>query len=94
MFVVNDFTSLDQRYLDKLSRSIQNSPSKRFREVIVIHNFKEVENQEILEHIWNEQVCQMYQSGNKQTTIVAAINPMTNKLEEKSVSWFKSTYTR
>ena len=51
--VVNDFTSLDQRYLDKLSRNLQNSPSKTFREIIVIHNLKEVESQEILEHVWN-----------------------------------------
>ena len=29
---VNDFTSLDQRYLDKLTRNLQNS-SKDFREV-------------------------------------------------------------
>ena len=30
--VVNDFTSLDQRYLDKLTRNLQNS-NKPFREV-------------------------------------------------------------
>ena len=29
--VVNDFTSLDQRYLDKLTRSLQNS-KKHFKE--------------------------------------------------------------
>ena len=29
--VVNDFTSLDQRYLDKLTRNLQNSSSKSFR---------------------------------------------------------------
>lgn len=52
IFVVNDFTSLDQRYLDKLTRSLHNSPQKSFREVIVIHNFKEVESKEILYHIW------------------------------------------
>jgi hypothetical protein len=42
--VVNDFTSLDQRYLDRLSRSLQNAPNKTFREIIVIHNLKEVES--------------------------------------------------
>ena len=44
IFVVNDFTSLDQRFLDKLSRALQSSVTKTFREVIVIHNFKEVES--------------------------------------------------
>ncbi len=61
IFVVNDFTSLDQRYLDKLTRSLHNSPYKSFREVIVIHNFKEVESKEILDHIWETQVKEIYQ---------------------------------
>lgn len=94
LFVVNDFTSLDQRYLDKLTRSLQNSPSKGFREVIVIHNFKEVENQDILSHIWETQVKQIYSNGSEQFTKVAARNPLTGKLEEKTVSWFKSPFTR
>ena len=94
LFVVNDFTSQDQRYQDKLTRSLQNSPSKAFREVIVIHNFKEVENQDILSHIWETQVKQIYSQGHEQFTKVAARNPLTGKLEEKTVSWFKSPFTR
>lgn len=50
--VVNDFTSLDQRYLDRLSRNLSRSPTKTFREIIVIHNLKELESPEILEHVW------------------------------------------
>lgn len=65
LFVVNDFTSLDQRYLDKLSRSLQTTASKGFREVIVIHNFKEVESEEILEHIWKTQVKDIYPEGSE-----------------------------
>ena len=94
IFVVNDFTSLDQRYLDKLTRSLHNSPNKSFREVIVIHNFKEVESEEILNHIWEIQVKQIYENGSVQKTVVAAMNPLTSKLEEKPVIWFKSDYTR
>lgn len=94
LFVVNDFTSLDQRYLDKLSRSLQSSPNKTFREVIVIHNFKEVESTEILEHLWQTQVQQIYTEGSEQFTLVAAKNPLTDKLEEKKVKWFKSPFTR
>lgn len=94
LFVVNDFTSLDQRYLDKLSRSLQTTANKSFREVIVIHNFKEVEGQDILDHIWETQVKQIYSDGSTQQTLVAAKNPMTGKLEEKKVTWFKSPFTR
>ena len=94
LFVVNDFTSLDQTYLDKLSRSLHTSAKKSFREVIVIHNFKEVESQEILDHIWETQVKDIYPEGHVQTTMVAATNPMTGILEEKQVTWFKSPFTR
>lgn len=94
LFVVNDFTSLDQRYLDKLSRSLQTTANKGFREVIVIHNFKEVEGQDILDYIWENQVKQIYSDGSTQHTLVAAKNPLTGKLEEKKVTWFKSPFTR
>lgn len=94
LFVVNDFTSLDQRYLDKLSRSLQTSATKSFREVIVIHNFKEVESESILEHIWETQVRSIYSDGSTQKTLVAAKNPLNGKLEAKQVTWFKSPFTR
>ena len=48
--VVNDFTSLDQRYLDKLTRNLQNS-KKIFKEVIVVHNCKTVMEESVLEHM-------------------------------------------
>lgn len=91
--VVNDFTSLDQRYLDKLTRSLQNS-SKVFREVIVIHNLKEVTSAQVLAHVWETQVTQIYSGGSRMSTQVAAMNPNTHKLEEKHVEWFKTKYSR
>jgi hypothetical protein len=36
---------------DKLTRSLQNS-MKTFREVIVVHNLKEVMSRNVLEHLW------------------------------------------
>ncbi|KRX05357.1 P-loop containing nucleoside triphosphate hydrolase [Pseudocohnilembus persalinus] len=92
--VVNDFTSLDQRYLDRISRNLQNSTSKTFREIIVIHNLKEVESQEILEHAWENQVTQIYKNGMKQQTKVAAYDAQSEQVIEKSVAWFKTQYTR
>ncbi|CAK70642.1 unnamed protein product (macronuclear) [Paramecium tetraurelia] len=92
--VVNDFTSLDQRYLDRLSRNLQQSPNKTFREIIVIHNLKDVESTEILEHVWSTQVTQIYANGTLQKTKVAALNPINKQLLEKHVLWFKTPYTR
>ena len=91
--VVNDFTSLDQRYLDKLTRGLQNS-SKVFKEVIVVHNLKEVTSAQVLAHVWENQVTSIYSGGNRMSTQVAAVNPETGKLEEKHVEWFKTKYSR
>ena len=49
------------------------------REIIVVHNLKEVESGEILEHLWETQVTQIYGSGSVQRTKVAAINPINSK---------------
>lgn len=84
--VVNDFTSLDQRFLDKITRSLQNSSTKSFREVIVVHNLKDVEDREVMNHIWETQVTQIYGSGSIQSTKVAAIASATGKLTEKTVN--------
>jgi hypothetical protein len=62
--VVNDFTSLDQRYLDKISRNLQNTSRKHFKEVIVVHNLKDVENRSVLDHMWTNQVTMIYGHGN------------------------------
>jgi len=91
--VVNDFTSLDQRYLDKLTRNLQGS-KKDFREVIVVHNCKEVIDEETLRYVWETQVTAIYGSGTPQTTLVAAVDPSTHKLIEKAVGWFKTPFSR
>jgi HSP20 family molecular chaperone IbpA len=94
IFVVNDFTSLDQRFLDKITRGLQYSSSKNFREVIVVHNLKEVDSVDVINHLWETQVTQIYGSGSVMKTRVAAINPTNNQLEEKDVSWFKTEFSR
>jgi hypothetical protein len=55
---------------------------------------KEVESEEVLDHLWQNQVTQIYGSGMIQKTKVAATNPTTGSLEEKQVVWFKTNYSR
>jgi HSP20 family molecular chaperone IbpA len=90
--VVNDFTSLDQRYLDKLARTLQAS-TKSFREVIVVHNFKDVTSASVLEHLWDTQVTQIYNGGGTMKTHVAARDEK-GVLRDKTVVWFKTQYSR
>ena len=91
--VVNDFTSLDQRYLDKITRNLQHS-KKDFREVIVVHNCKEVIDEDTLRHVWETQVTTIYGTGTPQNTKVAAVDLVTHQLVEKSVGWFKTPFSR
>ena len=91
--VVNDFTSLDQRYLDRLTRSLQNS-KKVFQEVIVVHNCKTVMEAEVMQHIFESQIMHVYGKGKLQTTRIAAVNRLTNELEEHDVQWFKTDFSR
>ena len=91
--VVNDFTSLDQRYLDKLTRSLQNS-KKVFQEVIVVHNCKTVMERSVMQHIFESQIMHVYGRGKLQTTRIAAISRLTGELEEQDVQWFKTDFSR
>ncbi len=90
--VVNDFTSLDQRYLDKLMRLLQSS-SKPFREIIVVHNLKDITNPKVLDHIWKTQVTHIYAGGSLMKTMVAAPNSK-GALELRQVDWFKTEFSR
>lgn len=50
---------------------------------------KDIENAEVLSHLWKNQVTQIYGGGVVTTTKVAAVNPLDGKLIEKNV-WFKT----
>ena len=92
--LMNDFTAVDQRYLDKLSKILKKYRNKSINEIIVVHNFKEVESQEILDHLWETQAPKIYGEGIFQRTKVSAINPINGKFQEKHVHWFQTNYSR
>ena len=84
---------LSKRYLDKLTRNLQNS-HKDFHEVIVVHNCKEVIDEDTLRYVWETQVTAIYGSGSLQTTLVAPLDPPPNTIVEKAVGWFKTPFSR
>ncbi|CAD8199059.1 unnamed protein product [Paramecium pentaurelia] len=90
--VVNDFTSIEVRYLDQLARKLSTS-LKQFKEIIVIHNLKDITNPNLIQHVWSVQIEKILE-GNIQKSTVEAINPFTNQLEEKSVMWFNTETSR
>ncbi|CAD8186951.1 unnamed protein product [Paramecium octaurelia] len=90
--VVNDFTSIEVRYLDQLARKLSTS-LKQFKEIIVIHNLKDITNPNLIQHVWSVQIEKILE-GNIQKSTVEAMNPFTNQLEEKSVMWFNTETSR
>ena len=60
----------------------------------MVHNLKDIDDENVVKHVWATQVTQIYGQGLEKITRVAAINPQTSKLEEKNVTWFKTEFTR
>ena len=60
IFVVNDFTSKDQKILKKIVRYIENN--KSLKSIIVIHNFKDVKEEESHRLAWTKQVLDIYRA--------------------------------
>ena len=65
ILVVNDFTILDQKILQKLKRQILENKNKSNKIVIVIHNFKDIDNPQDLEEVWLRQILSTYPPGEK-----------------------------
>ncbi len=53
----------------------------------MIHNLKEMEKQEIAEHVWQREVSLLCGGGSFNLSKVFAENPMTGKIQEKHVTW-------
>lgn len=93
--VLNEFTAFDQRYLSKLWKMLKlHEKNKQFKQLIIVHNFKEVENQEMLDHLWETQVEKIFGRGNFAKSKVSTINPINGKYQEKHVNWFYTDHSR
>lgn len=93
--VINEFKAFDQRYLSKLAKMLnKHCSNKQFKQLIVVHNFKEIENQEILDHLWETQAPKFFGKGVFMKSKVAAVNPITGKSQEKHVHWFHTACSR
>ena len=90
--VVGNWTSIEQRFLQKVATSLASAPNRVFREVIVVHNLKEVTDAETLQAVWTRQIADI--AGTAQHTQIAAVNPCSGKVETRGVFWAKSEQCR
>ena len=64
IYVVDDFTSVDQRAVYRLARQVADRRrGGGFAELIVVHNFRTVADPVTLEHMWRTQVVDLHDGG-------------------------------
>jgi HSP20 family molecular chaperone IbpA len=61
ILVVNDYTTLDQEILEKLEKQLQGNKAKSDKIIIVVHNLKDVYDEEGRIYAWNK-VVELYDS--------------------------------
>ena len=62
IYVVEDYTSVDQRAVHRHSRALQES-ARTFKDLIVVHNLRTITDEQALWHHWRQQVTDMYGEG-------------------------------
>ena len=69
LYVVDDFSSVDQRAVHRLARQIRERKDG-FAELIVIHNLRTVGNALAFEHVWRTQILELYPDGEELVCVV------------------------
>jgi len=91
--VVNDLTSLDQEYIQKLTAKLVQHPQK-FQKFFIVHNFKDTTDHAELKALWKQQVVDNYKSGEAVVETILAEDPVTHQVIEKEVSWLNTKASR
>lgn len=88
IFVVNDYTTLDQELLDKLEKQVKGFKSKTFKEIVVVHNLKDIYNEEDCEKSWEKQILSLYDRSTEATLNITTVD------SEAKVKWLKTQFSR
>ena len=92
ILVVNDFTTLDQEILVKLENKISRSSKKKFKEIYVIHNLKDVTTEEMKNFIWDKQIVKIYSSEDSNCHIETAL--VQDKKDTGIATYLRTRFTR
>jgi TolA-binding protein len=63
ILVVNDYTTLDQEILEKLEKQLLINKKNKEKQIIVVHNFKDVNDEESRQIVWRKQVLGLYEES-------------------------------
>ena len=92
LYVVEDFSSVDQRAVHRLGRALR-AKRRGFAELIVVHNMRTVTEESTLRHAWGAQVTSLYGTGEQHTSSVLVADSG-GTLVRRDVTWFKTAATR
>ena len=94
IYVVEDYTSVDQRAVHRHSRALQES-ARTFKDLIVVHNLRTITDEQALWHQWRQQVTDMYGEGEEVQVGVAVPGSHPNSpMRMVSMSWFRTHSVR
>ncbi|KAL1520674.1 hypothetical protein AB1Y20_022243 [Prymnesium parvum] len=93
LYVVEDFTSVDQRAVHRLAGMLRDK-SHGFAELVVVHNMRTVTDLSTLHHAWRAQVTSLHGHGEQQEATVLLPAHASKPPVHQQVKWFKTRDTR
>ena len=90
ILVVNDFTSKDQKILKRIVQYVKEQ--KQTKSIFVIHNFKDVKEEELHQYVWQEQVVKILSplegNGEDRTSVIVRLDDGT--ANENMIPFYKA----
>jgi len=93
VYVVDDFTSVDQRAVHRLTQMMR-TKAQGFAELVVVHNMRTVADVASLQDAWHSQVTRLHGYGEQQESMVAMPASGNKSPIQSKVVWFKTHSTR
>ena len=93
ILVVNDFTSKDQKILKRIDQHVKDQ--KQFKSIFVIHNFQNVKEEALHNHVWQNQVIRIFspleKNGEMLTSVIVRLDD--GRAEQRNVPFYKAEYS-
>ncbi|OMJ85677.1 hypothetical protein SteCoe_12949 [Stentor coeruleus] len=88
ILVVNDYTTLDQELLEKLEKQLKGNKKKTNKELIVVHNLKDVYTEDLALKTWEKQIISLYDLNQKAQVLATTVE------DGSEITWLKAEYAR
>ena len=91
--VVNDFTSKDQKILERIVQYVKDQ--KQFKSIFVFHNFQNVKEEALHNYFWQNQVIKIFspveKNGEMLTSVILRLDD--GRAVQRNVPFYKAEHT-